>query len=176
MITDMLKKFSGAYVYSDQAITLEIPMIVATGGSSNRLADTGDMEGWQLRFNVQAGNFWNTISGIGMHPDALISNDPFDRIRVPRYVKYVDITFRHPEYFASNFAVDVVPEKENHTWEFTVETNVETDFVNLSWKEVSNPRAEIFVLYDPGNEVIIDLMSQNRYSYRTMPSKSLKVI
>lgn len=152
------------------------PLIDATGSRPNKQDDKEELEGWQFRINIQAGDFWNTDSGLGMHPDADNSKDRFDRIRVPRFVKFVDITFRHPEYFSPNFAMDVVPEKENHTWEFTVESNVETDFVNLSWKEVSNPRAEIFVLYDPDNEVIIDLTSQNRYSYRSTPSKSLKVI
>jgi len=171
----ILKAFDGAYVFSDQVITLQVPLVDA-GGRTGKSNEENDHEGWKFLINVKAGLFGNTISGLGMHPEASESKDGFDRIRVPRFVQFVDITFPHNEYFAPNFAMDIVPETENYTWEFVIESNVETDFLHLDWDQVSNFNAEMLVLYDPGNEVIIDLRSPNSYSYRMESSKPFKVI
>ena len=159
----VLEKFAGAYVHSDQNRSIWIPLKQYTGG---RLATKEEFEeGWFASFQLATGEVGNSYSGIGMHPDAREEHDGLDRIRVPRFIKYIDASFSHPEYHSPSFARDIVEEQAAYTWEFTVNSNIEGESRKLSWTIVNQDDLIGLVLLDLSNGNIIDMMITSSYSY-----------
>ncbi len=171
--SNVLKAYGGAYVFVDNAITLQIPM----GNESTSTIEKQDNEGdWILNFTVESGQFRNLISGLGMKYAASDTKDRFDKIRVPRYNKYIDITFEHEEYYAPDFAMDIVPVSDRHTWDFYVGTNVNNTHINLSWDAPKITKGMRLMLYDKGNNILIDMMEETAYRFESSAVKGLKVI
>jgi hypothetical protein len=158
----VLEAFGGAYVNSQQSKVLKVPLKKTESG--NRF--TSHQPDWLLSIHAGAGVFKNIISGLGMDSEADFSKDEFDEIRVPRFVKFVDITFEHPEYFMSHFARDVVPSQDNYVWEFTADTNVESDGVMLSFALNGDAGDKRLVLYDITANESIDLRDRNSYFFK----------
>jgi hypothetical protein len=64
---------------------------------------------WEVNFSLQSKEMNYRLGGVGMNPDADFSKDRFDDITVPRFVKYLEMNYRHPEYFAPKFTKDIRP-------------------------------------------------------------------
>lgn len=172
--TTTLNAFAGAYLKANEAITLEIPLKSTTGG---RLSGIDEFEaGWLLNMQIDAGVFSNTVSGFGMHPEAMSGNDRFDQIRAPRFANYIDATFDHPEYFMPDFSRDIVPEQEYFVWEFSVSSNIEHELRKLSWNKLQLGSNKNLILADKSNGNIIDMLSNNNYSYNNDNNRNFKII
>jgi hypothetical protein len=108
------------------------------------------------------------LGGAGMNPDAGFSKDRYDDITVPRFVKYLEMNFRHEEYFAPKFTKDIRPVEPNQTWEFTVESNIAAQPVTLRWKKFLSGKmdqSKKLVLYDITHDKAIDLLQKEQYVF-----------
>ncbi|MCH7514920.1 MAG: T9SS type A sorting domain-containing protein [Bacteroidetes bacterium] len=101
-----------------------------------------------------------------MRQDASISRDTYDYMRVPRFIRYVDMSFAHPEDYNQYFSRDVVPVSEYYEWDLDIETNVGKEPVEISWDNsyFGNGQKKL-LLFDLAEQKIIDLSQQSNYKF-----------
>ena len=135
---NIMEKYRGIFVFADTAVEIGIP--VFKDASINRFGDTPtevkarlDRESWVLPLSLSAGKLEYPLGGIGMDPEADESKDVYDWIRPPRLSEYMDVSFEHPEFFASNFTRDIVPTQKNYIWEFSIESNLKEKEIRINW-------------------------------------------
>jgi hypothetical protein len=169
----VLKAFDGAYVFSNEPLVLDVPLIKAPLGGRIGFEQS---KGWLLNIKISAGSLLNNISGIGMMVDANSSKDNYDYIRVPRMTNFIDLTFLHPEYFASEFARDVVPLQNNYEWEFEVNANTTAESIKLEWYQNGSLSSDMLIIYDVSANKVIDMFFDTEYNYAFSPQKQFRII
>ncbi len=162
--TDILIPFSGAFVWADQVITLNIsPTTAMSGGRLGPTAPVShfiDESDWLLLLEMNS----QSLGGLGMHPSASLTKDEFDKMAVPRFVAFTDLYTVHEDYFYPWFSIDVVPAASAHVWSFTLESNVQSESV-LQWNEKSlqESTAQLY-LFDKARGRFVDMKSTGSYS------------
>ncbi len=136
----VLKSFQGAFVFANPSITLSIPLekFEAIQGRVGSSPDISDENNWQVDLNLSTSNLKNNLGGLGMRQNADHSKDAYDRIRAPRFLEYLDVNFKKPEYFAPEFSRDIVPTSAQHIWDFTIESNVSDPEISLNGRNTLN--------------------------------------
>jgi hypothetical protein len=159
-----LQPFEGGFVLADNDATISIPFSgqTAIGGRQEKLT-FGDND-WLMPLTLKNGEVENNFGGVGMHSQALFSYDQFDDVNAPRFINYLEMNFAHPEYFAKQFARDVVPTQSEYTWQFTFDGNM-NGATQMTWDNASlgANMKEIF-LYDIGSEMLVNMREQSNYS------------
>jgi methionine-rich copper-binding protein CopC/photosystem II stability/assembly factor-like uncharacterized protein len=170
--SDILRKFRGAFVFAEQDMVIQIPVLKNSQANSRISAeqDAGfNLSSlWEVSFSLQSKDMNYRLGGAGMNPDADFSKDRFDDIMVPRFVKYLELNFRHPEYFAPKFTKDIRPLEPNQTWDFTVESNLAAQGVTLGWKKFLSDkmdRSKKLILYDITHDKAVDLLQSEQYIF-----------
>jgi len=130
-------------------------------------------EHWLVNLNLYSGELGNKLAGFGMHPEAKIEKDYFDKSAFPRFVYYVEAIFKHPQ---ANITRDIVPTSESYIWEFDVNTNMDSEFTVLEWDNTNfgNNEKEIY-LYDQSRQRIVDMREQSSYQFSTVPTSSFQI-
>ena len=175
----VLKSFQGAFIFANQPTTLAIPLEkfdAIQGGRIGSSPDVNDQNNWELDLNLSTSNLKNNIGGLGMRQNADHSKDSYDRIRAPRFLEYLDVNFKKPEYFAPEFSRDIVPASEQHIWDFTVESNVSDSEINLEWSDIRliAPERELW-LYHKDKEVIVNMLEIQKYSFTNQETHNFAV-
>jgi hypothetical protein len=170
--SDILRKFRGAFVFAEQDMVIQIPVLKNSQANSRISAeqDAGfNLSSlWEVNFSLQSKDMNYRLGGAGMNPDADFSKDRFDDIMVPRFVKYLELNFRHPEYFAPKFTKDIRPVEPNQTWDFTVESNITAQGVTLGWKKFLSDKmdkSKKLILYDISHDKAVDLLQSEQYVF-----------
>ena len=96
--------------------------------------------------------------------DAVEEQDRYDRIVMPRFLDFVEINFPHPDHAYGRFSADIVDICENYRWDFSVETNAESDYTIISWpvSAVSELGSQL-VLFDKSTLELIDKSEIDSY-------------
>jgi phosphodiesterase/alkaline phosphatase D-like protein len=181
----LLRKFSGAFVWSDEPDTLKIPAMKSFGTegrpSDKKLLSDSHVNQAQMHATLDVelsltGNGRHySRSGLGMHPQANISKDQYDQMLLPRLISPFDISFQHPEHFARQFAKDIVPDAENYIWEFDVAAAPSEGTVTLSWKVNRNTDGKQLWLHDLSKDRVINMQEESNYQFKTNQKKQYKV-
>jgi hypothetical protein len=124
-----------------------------------------------VRFDLAVGNRRHQLGGLGMRRTASPSKDEHDDMTVPRFIKYLEINFMHPEYFHPKFTKDVVPTADNHTWDFTVESNQADQRSTLRWDNAYFGNARQLVLLDLELQRVINMNQANEYVFNNASGK-----
>jgi len=170
---DKLSMFQGAFVRADANATIQIPM-VKYGSGGGRIGQSQDMDhknpltddSWKLNLILESGGLENAIGGIGMHPDALDPGDSHDKIILPRFINYLEIIHEETEYLKTPVTHSIVGSGDNHTWNFTVENNINKDMVTLRWENrYFGDSDREMVLYDLDNEVNVNMRKESSYTF-----------
>ncbi|MEQ9442211.1 MAG: beta-propeller fold lactonase family protein [Cyclobacteriaceae bacterium] len=146
-------------------ISIPLSAKVATGGK--RKEPEKAKGSWEVPLSVRQveGGLFRTLAGFGMHPRADASADRYDAMRPPPFGDFLDITFRHPEYFYPDFAKDIRPVQDRHIWDFAVETS-ETGLLELRWNPGQLPSGDQpLQLVDRQENKVIDMRMQSYYSF-----------
>src|SRR5690606_38279611 len=127
------------------------------GGTAGRYstAATGEFKGndeagsaWNIDFSLSASDLVYNLSGLGMHSDASLSKDKFDRIALPQLPSYLDINFSHPEYFSPEFTRDIVPVQESYVWDMKVISSLGDKPVTINWEKAEKlPQGMNLILF-----------------------------
>jgi hypothetical protein len=119
-----------------------------------------------MQFGVRGGGLSYELSGVGMHPNGRPGHDDFDRVLLPRFGSFADLSTGHPEYFAPRFARDVAPVRENYRWELTLASNLPAQAFEIDWRAYLSAdfdRSKRLVLYDPTRNQAVDLLTASSY-------------
>jgi photosystem II stability/assembly factor-like uncharacterized protein len=157
-----LPPLQGAFVFADAAATIKIPFIGQNtpGGGRKGYASLGNDIGadeWALSLDVVQGDLTNSMGSIGMAKEAHISLDSYDAVTPPRFFDYLEMNFNHPEHMAKRFTRDVVPTRENYTWDFSVNSNL-PGIAELRWNNVPlrSSGKDLFLL-DVGAQKLVNM-------------------
>ena len=162
-----LDRYRGAFVHSDNAIVLEIPVTRNTTlgriGSSQEVDLTS--EDWQLPLTLTDGVLTNNLGGIGMNIQATLEGkDKFDGLNVPMLegIGMFQMEFPHPEVFA-DFCREVVPTANSYVWDFAIQRGSDKP-LELRWdnETIKDSDNELF-LFDPSAQVMKDMKTNNSY-------------
>ncbi|MEI9918445.1 MAG: FG-GAP-like repeat-containing protein [Bacteroidota bacterium] len=176
---DTFAPWKGAFVFADKQTTLPIPISArVTGGgriASNVLPTEIDGSEWMLPIEISAQNIVRK-SGVGMHPQANMSKDKFDRIKLPAFSQYIDLVTQHPDFFAPDFTTDVVPTAKTHEWTFYINTNLDGAEATLTWDLPSIAHStSSLIIVDMQNQTWVDMKVTDRYTFKASHGQSLKI-
>ncbi len=172
-----LKVFEGGFVFANESINIEIPVVKSSGAGGRIAKNEHDGDGWIVNMILDNGTLKNTLSGFGMHADASDSYDKYDLPSLPAFMNYADISFAHPEHFAGTFARDIVTLKENNIWEFMAESNMPAGKTTISWKTIKLPdHDKMLILYDMNGNKAIDMSANNSYTFTLDIQRGFKVV
>jgi hypothetical protein len=182
--SDVLDRYQGGFVFSNKTIALQIPPTrnksIGGGRSAGRvvLSNSLDKEIWELNLSLHAGELSNELGGIGMHPQAwLTDKDKFDEVSVPlpEGLGLFEIAFPHPEVHAT-FNREIVPTAENYTWDFDVKRASPSACPELTWRnDFFGANEKQMILYDPITLQTIDMRTNTRYRL-TERTKNLRIL
>jgi hypothetical protein len=173
--SDLLKVFSGGFVFVENAVDVIFPVTLPNKGGRKATGTVDinpDGDGWILPIQVVQGEVTNTLTGIGMRADALEGKDRFDKVTPPRFLRYVELNSKRPDY-EFDLSTDVVPYDENYVWNFSIKSN-SAELVELKWSKQAVAGLEAHViLYDHGKHLSIDMAMVN--SYATLPGTNVSI-
>ncbi|MEZ4946733.1 MAG: FG-GAP-like repeat-containing protein [Cyclobacteriaceae bacterium] len=177
-VLTQLDIFQGAFVFADEAITITIPIINSSGGRQGKTSWSSRLgeQDWELPFTLTQGSIENELSAIGMHKDASIGKDKYDRVTAPRMFDYLEMNFHHSEYMGGkNFSKEIVATSDEHVWDFKIESNLE-GAANLNWDNLSfgENGKELFLL-DVDRQQIVDMKEVGSYTFDPKISNQFKV-
>lgn len=177
-----LSQGSGGLVYVGADISsISIPLNAQMKESNNmRKQNAWEAKAsWQvgLKLSQTQGSIKRTISGFGMHPEAVFSRDPYDIMTPPGFGTFLDINFSYPEYVYANFSKDIVPVQEEYIWEFEVATNLGDEPLSLAWSNETLPENENqLLLFDTDMNQVVDMRSKQSYTFQGQKSRSFKIL
>lgn len=181
----VLEDFGGAFVFATKRTTLYFPtkknLTINSGKNKFNSEETFDgknwkLKDWKLKLTFLAGEGQYAVGGVGMQSNASLSKDEYDDITLPRFLKWTEINFSHPEYFYPNFCRDIVPPQGNYIWEFISQTNIVSDFYQIKWDKNSLAYSDkSFVLYDVDNQVVVDMKLKDSYRFSSIGSNKFKI-
>lgn len=178
---DVFKPWEGAFVFnsSSSPVTLSIPVSART--TSGRIYGTElppdiDQDAWKVEIEISAAGL-ATVSGVGMHPEANQSKDRFDEITLPHFTDYAVFDSNHPEFFAPEFAVDVVPTTNSATWLFDVRSNLEGELVEMKWDHhVLQRSGSALIMIDRLSNTWVDMKTRGQFSFSHREGRQLNIL
>ena len=180
----VIRRFRGAFVFSDSALTLSIP--VTKNLSVQRLSNPDKvallknplhLSNWRVNLSVSSGNKSYPFGAFGMHKLASESKDEFDWMLPPRINGNVDVSFKREEFFYPHFTRDIVPTQQNYIWEFSVYSSMRPDIVEIEWEnEYFGSSERQLYLLDLESHRITNMREQELYAFfAEKPSRKFRV-
>lgn len=178
--SNSLKPYEGGFVFTDNAVNLDIPVILknTAGGrkSSGDLSSNIDDESWLVPLSIIQGDVRNSEGGVGMHPQASLTKDRWDDVTVPRFIQYLETNFYHPEFFWPKFTRDVVPTTEEYEWTLSLESNGQGS-IELRWDAAAIAHAQSgLFLYDEEEGRLVDMRMQSSLLIPERSRKDIKIV
>ncbi|MFK7925184.1 MAG: FG-GAP-like repeat-containing protein, partial [Bacteroidia bacterium] len=176
----VIDRFRGGFIFAAAATTISVPVLKNT--SVQRLAKPTDPKSigpldhhtWQVPITVQTENMIYPVGGVGMNPEAKIDFDQYDQMLPPRLSEYLDMHFYHEDFFFPWFAYDVVPTAKSYVWEFTVESNLDQEEIQLKWDNSAfGNSGKQLILFDVERQLPIDMAEQTTYNSWSNEGKRL---
>jgi hypothetical protein len=181
-----LKKFRGGFVRNtgQSDINLKIPALINQAAQTGRYSSESTAryfnalsdEDWEVDFTISNSELTYSLSGIGMHPKAIDGEDFFDIATPPRLGEYLEMYTHTSDAKRIRLAKDIVPVRDNHIWEFTVDASKDSDFYSLKWEnEYFGNNDKQLYLYDPELYKIINMREVKEYKFKSTDKKRFKV-
>lgn len=173
--SNLLEEFKGAFVNlmaeSNQTITIKFEDEATTSGG--RLETTSDIPdyNWFLSMGLEQDGNKGTGS-VGMHDQAKVGVDQFDALTLPRWVRYLEMNFSHPEFSYGSFSKDIVPVEDTYSWDFEVSSDKD-GVTNLNWDKLGD--VANLKLLDVSEQQVIDMLARTSYSFNLKGTKSFKI-
>ena len=185
-----LATFEGALIFNDNADeqSIEIKIPVGTSLSNGSRSEKNNANGtfssdlasanWKMPLQLSvAGSQTTSYGGFGMHEQAQPSADRMDDYTPPRLSDYVEINFTHPEFFLSDFAVDIVPTATEHIWPLEVSTSFKGKTHTLVWETmVPSAQGSQLFLVDNTSGQVVDMEKKTSYSFTAGDTHSLEIL
>ncbi|MEQ9403307.1 MAG: kelch repeat-containing protein [Cyclobacteriaceae bacterium] len=163
-----LNPFAGAFVWSDQEITVSV--FPNSGGRTADAAETPtliDGSEWQLPVHLEIGGKSRKVAGVGMNNEASELKDPMDELVPPRFENYLEM-FTTRAFSYPYFSTDIVPVKDSYVWSYELASNVKTGPATLKWDNVPllNNTIHIWLVDEQAGRVIkMTEVSEYRFNF-----------
>lgn len=169
-----LATFSGGFVNNTSGGDIEIK--IPTGDFATSSArELVQIEGWTLPLELQSGNYFYALGGVGMRQDANNLADKYDQYSLPRLEEYLELN--HSRQLADySESMSIVKSQSQFEWTFDVDNNLSAAIVNMDWDAdlIADLPLELY-LWDVDAERAIDMKSVNAYSYSNIANKGFKI-
>lgn len=166
---DIIVPFSGGFVWSEEAITMELTPEGSASGREQQQAELSrdiDADQWLFALDLKANGVKFGEAGIGMHQNASMSKDRYDKMTLPRFITHYEMYTQHKEYFYPSFAFDIVPVNDTHSWLFEVSSNLPAGSHTLSWpKELLEGTTATLWLIDESSGTTINMRNRSSYTF-----------
>lgn len=159
----VLQPWQGAFVYADADEQLTIPRSikqVPAGRMQNTLPD-----GWLVQMRLQQGESYNDRAGFGMSRSANPDEDIYDRMEIPRFLKYLELNTTHPQSYTPYYTTDVVPESRSAVWNFRFESNFGPETCTLTWSLPPMPAEAQLWLVDEQSGATVNMREQQQLQF-----------
>lgn len=179
-----LLSFQGGFVFSSEAMTIEIPVtknksLTGNGGRVEGGRQEGtekDLPNWAANFNLKNNAGVETIMQLGMHENAALSYDKYDLVALPSLTTSAAMKIAHPEFFVPTFSSDFVPVAEYFEWEIELSNYEPGVNYNLNWDIVEHQTSDkIRMLYDVTNQKRMNMAEVNNYSFTASKNHAFMV-
>ncbi len=178
-VGNKMEPFTGGFVHSDNNVTLNVNVTLKSRANGGRTTGAGfdlAQDSWRLPLIAKQNGSVYDLGGVGMEPDANLSKDTYDEIRLPRLEDYLDITFEHPEYRFKNFTQDIQPTQDEANWRFFIAGNVADPNSSLEWDNTRFGINDVKVfLLDVETVRWINMRSVNRYDFENPGKKEFRI-
>jgi hypothetical protein len=178
-----LDKFEGGFMKNTGTSNIDLIVPVAknasaqTGRIASSQPQTNSLEqpDWEIPLSLQIGTNFNSLGGIGMHPDASTQYDRYDDFTIPRFLNFLEIRFQK-QYLNMTFTKDIVPTEQNHVWNFSVASNSNSAITTITWdNSYFGSEKEIYLL-DVNTFRIVNMNTENKYSFNRNTSLEFKIV
>ena len=164
---DIIAPFEGAFVWSDEATDLDVSLV---DDKSFRIIENEiqssniDNDAWMTKIYLDQGPTMRELASVGMHPNADPLKDAFDKMALPRFIKYTELSTENELYFYPWFQSDIRPAAEAESWLFTYYSNELEGLYELKWQNegFENSRKQLWLI-DEENGKLINMNQQNAY-------------
>ncbi len=177
----VLKRFEGGFVMAAKSGTLVFPAEKNSAAGRTEvkpittIANSIDGPDWEVNFELTNGIQAMNFGGIGMNKKASDEYDAYDDFTLPRFLDYIELNHAAKELYNLSYTKDIVPTAENHTWEFSVESN-SNEVVTMKWdNSFFGNNSKQLVLWDVNLQKGLDMRTENQYLFSKSRSGSLKV-
>ncbi len=179
---DVLKSMEGGFVkfLGSTPTPIKIPTAKNSGiqgrvGTESPVNSNFDNPAWEIPFTLKSGDLEYKIGGVGMHPEAKDGFDYHDDFNAPRFLDYLEIKFPK-KYAGMTYSKDVVPTRENYSWSFNVESNVQSKTAVLQWDNSTFGSGKEIYLLDVRTHKIVDMARVDHYEFSQTGSSEFKVV
>ena len=170
LTTDILNPFEAGFVWSEELTEIEIyPHDIRSGRLSTQRKAQSDKflnnQNWLLFFSLETEGHRYQVGGMGMHPEASDLKDSLDFLALPRFLVYNEIYTLKNDYSYPWFSVDVVKERSNYHWDFTVASNIANERTQLRWNnEILKTSEADWYIFDKVNAFLINMKELDYFS------------
>ena len=164
-----LAPFQAAYVRNGESFELVLLIPLSSPGPAR--LDSRDGTGqplnnpvWTVPLHLEKDGFTNNLGGLGMHPEATEGYDRYDFSRVPRFIKYSDITFEITD--TDPVTRSIVATANDYKWEFIVASNTDPGMAVLHWENRTFGKNDFnLLLYDATSQMFISMRDFSSYTF-----------
>ena len=184
---NIIPRFRGGFVFlkGDAPVTVQLrPEIVSAVARRQQYVDQDrfnslDEPSWIAGLKISNGSVTNTLSGIGMHPEAKEGKDWHDEplMPVPREIIPFELAFNHPHEKYDKFSLDVTQTTDQYIWDFEVNSFLEGQKLTINWdnKHFGDNNLNL-ILNHKGIEKLIDMKELNSYSFKGSDINQFRII
>lgn len=172
--SNILPAFAAAFVFSESALPLEVPIINkgASGGRFARDSPTPiDSKNWNVSLAINDGEFGSDLFSFGMNEKADEQFDHFDEPTLPMLLGMSSFDFRFREVDNRFLATDIVPASSNYTWKATL--TAERD-LTLAWDNRYFGNGEKLLVIENSNSVEVTEMNTTNKLFLPKGAHQLK--
>jgi hypothetical protein len=187
---NIIPRFRGGFVFlfGQQPLTVNLkPSTINSNNPQLRkksyidLARENSLEqsNWISGLKISNGTVTNTLSGIGMHPEAVEGIDRHDKVLlpVPEQIIPFQLVFNHPDEKFNKFSMDVVQTSDQYIWEFEVKSYGPSQTLTISWdNRYFGNNAFRLILNHKGSGSLIDMKNENSYTFNASGSDQFRIL
>jgi hypothetical protein len=171
----VIPRYRGGFVFLEgvQPVTANLRPVSIANARRQPYVNTArfnalDQSSWIAGLKISNGTVTNTLSGIGMHPEAVVGKDRQDEVLmpVPKEIIPFELSFNHPDEQYQKFSKDIIQSTDQYIWEFDVKSFSSSQTLTISWdNRYFGDNDYHLILNHKGPEILVDMKEMNSYSF-----------
>ena len=184
---NIIPRYRGGFVFLEDTMSITVqlrPEIISFAPRRQQYVNEDrfhsiDESSWIAGLKISNGSVTNTLSGIGMHPDAIEGKDMHDDVLlpVPKEIIPFQLAFNHPNEKYDKFSLDVIQTSDHYIWEFEVKSFDPSQTLTINWDNKYFGENDVnLILNHKDIEKLIDMKELNSYSFKGSDIYQFRII